>query len=1749
MAPAQAETIGTADVEIRARTEAFERDLVRVRQILDKFDSSAKGTAENVKRFDTATQSASRTVSDYERTLSDAERAARAAAAANDNNSRTQAEMVRAILASNEALRKLSTTQSAVNDNAIQTQKTWKQTATGVAEAGSSFVSTGKALLDIAGHLKLALTVATVASPAFRGLVASGLEKWAQQVTPRVEAMRNTFTAMVPAASRLGMAMGQASAATSKVVETIKPFHEIDSAIGLVKLGAAFPAVTAGALALSPALRQVAAKEVKEGIKSVGPAIGTIAVGANTATKALTGGSGLVSVLGGALGFISRIAIPIGIAVAAFDTLKLSISLAGEQMAKAAVLTKMATETGFGAEFIQRMTLAAEKMKESVTSMVDQLNRFKKAVANPDDFKIRTQGDDSRQLSSDFKSRLDELVKLGNFAKNEFVAAFNQATTMEEKYRAAVGLITKAAEQGERLAGLNLGSTFLSEETMSKLKESPFLLQQSLEKADRLSKTKIVDEESVKRAQELNERYEAAVAILSERWIPFQKVLTDLGMVFQSWWVKILELLASGLGTIASWAEKAADLSTAFGDFVVKVLNSIPGLNTVLKVIGKIKELMTDTEQAAEGVAEKVDKAASSGISAARRINEAFTALTDSSKLTKPDPPDMKPWEQAVRSISRHTASLQANAASVGRTAAFHESMRVELQLLTAAQRAGIGVTEENINAYIKLRVTLSAVEALEKSGIALKQDLVKVFLDLSNAAGQARGAMEGASLAAELDFEAKTVFMKEEDVQIARRLRAIFPDITKALQSGQAAQMRTTNAMMKAREVGEQMVNSLQSGFSGFVADLSRGVTLTKALSDNLANVAQSMISIGSKKIFESGMDQAGSSIAKMFPGLGGMGGGVAGLAVGFGFQILSDLLKDNSEAVKAAAENTKKFKNALLDLNKTITGEVLGTIEAQAKAFTDQANQIAEEAQQQADQIAAQNTSFIDTILDDWFGMDPDPVQNFKAMNEFTDTMNKVNEFIELESAKFRETFGASIRSLTAGMGLSSVADEITRLGEKLQAFIKDTNTAFGGDTSKIEMATEASKAMLLSMIDGGEAMSDVEKEMLRIEEASKAVEAALVKLGISAQEAATAVNDSVTAALNKLRDDMTTDFLRDIRSATGRGWINDVQDAMAKFQEGILAGVDPAIMDRWRQTTVQKIIDGAQLTGDAFKQLIALFPELAGQVTEFTEVIDEAALAAAAARQAQEAMNLQLRLMRATLDTTKLSSALAIQRLQQQMEMNDALAAGSTNIHLLQQVHEAERIQTIRDFNKRILDEIARAKQQELEIEERAAEERQRLLEEAQETLDSFARNIDQFITGLLTGSESPLSPEARLGAAQSAFAQQLGIIQTGTPQEVRTAMDSITSYAQDLIDAGFNFFGSGTGGQQIFQDVINQLESLPDQISVQELILEAVETQTSTLDLALANMRDQLTDVLDTGNLADIKASLMDFLPQIDVNTDNALSFAEMQSALGATYPAGTLRSIFNELDNNGNGLITRDELVSANLGSGVGANSVQAKQDILKVSTDNVTAATDVVSNNVGNNDNQGLRDLARLQRSLLELIQQQTDIGGGIPVGVPGIGTVNMNNNILAALNKIVVNTYVIANNTQNPGNINGHQFGILAKGGWVGGGIPNKDSVPVLAMPGEFVVRKSVASRYADALPQLNQTGVWAMGAANSNEIGGLRKDVQQLASMVWAAGMHVGSRVDDAADRNSMGQRHMSDEARQQMRRPSAHGTTRAG
>lgn len=104
-------------------------------------------------------------------------------------------------------------------------------------------------------------------------------------------------------------------------------------------------------------------------------------------------------------------------------------------------------------------------------------------------------------------------------------------------------------------------------------------------------------------------------------------------------------------------------------------------------------------------------------------------------------------FDIGVDSITKRTASINADTAAVFQNNAAQAQLRAEFQLLTAIMRDGGEVTQKQIDAYEKLRQTMSAQQALAAAGITLNQAHANSFLTVSQNVGTATAQYDRAKL------------------------------------------------------------------------------------------------------------------------------------------------------------------------------------------------------------------------------------------------------------------------------------------------------------------------------------------------------------------------------------------------------------------------------------------------------------------------------------------------------------------------------------------------------------------------------------------------------------------------------------------------------------------------------------------------------------------------------------------------------------------------------------------------------------------------------------------------------------------------------------------------------------------------------------------------------------------------------------------------------------------------------------------
>jgi hypothetical protein len=619
---------------------------------------------------------------------------------------------------------------------------------------------------------------------------------------------------------------------------------------GLVhaSVGPALGAVAGGFRLIDAAIVAAGPRVVSAGaaISGLGPAfagLGTAVAGAGRAMATSQSAIGLLATSLGqrllpALTLASRIAWPIAAVMEAVRAWQLG----AQELERLVKISADAASLDVTTAFFQRATKAAEDFRLKASDVEETLKRFK-------------QVSDAKLGGSVFDQELDKLVKWGNFANNGGVAAYRQAVTTEEKYRAAVQLITTAIQQGERLAGLELASKFVSPQVLNGLKANGDLLAEMQRKADAIKPVNLVSDEQIARAVNLQQRYDAAIKLLETRWQPIQDALTAGGIRMHEIWVGIVEMVAKAFDGIVKLIERAASAlepitaalgklpswALAGGAAAVPGIGSLAGMAVSAATSGPAAQPSPYKSWAADAVATQ---------NAMRNVYELTAKVRqDTSKGPPPAAQQRDALDRARDSVEKYIQVTEAAAKSVGQSTFEQEKYKRIAELTAAANRDGTKVTAE----------------------------LAAEFEKLGNRAGDAARNLRLAQVKDAINFDRQTLEMglSREDVQIAQQLRGLYPDIATALNSAEAAQMRFNANLREGREIVSGFGNEL-------VAGLLRGENAMQSLTSAAASLISRLASANLSRLLNGGSLFGSQSLGSTAGLVGMAGAGLAGYQSG---------------------------------------------------------------------------------------------------------------------------------------------------------------------------------------------------------------------------------------------------------------------------------------------------------------------------------------------------------------------------------------------------------------------------------------------------------------------------------------------------------------------------------------------------------------------------------------------------------------------------------------------------------------------------------------------------------------------------------------------------------------------------------------------------------------------------------------------------------------------------------------------------
>lgn len=334
--------------------------------------------------------------------------------------------------------------------------------------------------------------------------------------------------------------------------------------------------------------------------------------------------------------------------------------------------------------------------------------------------------------------------------------------------------------------------------------------------------------------------------------------------------------------TVAELRAEVDKLSKSNEEVTTTAETAVQAYSNFSRVIGILGETVTITEQRDLALKKlNLDLAANNNLEA---LGLGFT--NESIKARR---------EQAI-ALKFETDMLTTRMGVLGSAISLEEQLLAINQKVRAAQQLGASLTKEQIKGIEdRTRAQYLGIAAMEASLTSLQIERQSLGMSLAAATAyrlaeeqiakmrrdgvpdvekhaaaiRAAAAAVGAETEAlaklklqkDIAFERSTLFLMDEEAQIASRLREHYASIPEALASAEAAQIRFNNALKDA-------MSNTTSFAQGFVRDIMNGVTATQALSNALKSLGG--------KLIDKGIEGA---VKSAFGGV--FGGGDKGIAV----------------------------------------------------------------------------------------------------------------------------------------------------------------------------------------------------------------------------------------------------------------------------------------------------------------------------------------------------------------------------------------------------------------------------------------------------------------------------------------------------------------------------------------------------------------------------------------------------------------------------------------------------------------------------------------------------------------------------------------------------------------------------------------------------------------------------------------------------------------------------------------------------
>jgi hypothetical protein len=852
----------------------------------------------------------------------------------------------------------------------------------------------------------------------------------------------------------------------------------------------------------------------------------------------------------------------------------------------------------------------------------------------------------------------------------------------------------------------------------------------------------------------------------------------------------------------------------------------------------------------------------------------------------------------------QHQLQLEAqHIQMLGEMATVQEKVRLKEIEIQQARLSGVAVTQQAEQALLNYtraqeesNRAQATIAALGSAATVTEQYDAKVKALVATLASGAitqetfNRAVAGLKVDQDIQLLQNKISALGDLAMPAQKYELTVLQLRQQLQQGAIDQQTFNTAIANADPLFKNLTDAAGNFATSFTNAIAQGKNSAVAFRGALSDVGRQLMSLGQQNL-TSGIKTlfSGGGLSGFDPVSLGLGAAGMGLSMLFG---QSEQKKAEEEAHRAQVEAAKqawaRMEADWKDFLGKAQGQPLGNLQKSLFDIQQQADQFWQAILQKADAHGADRPPEID--------------QAEKAMQQSSERAVK----------SFLGSWQAVIDALNSGLGMDSpfvsAVQNVQSLADSVEGFISDTQSQAGGwhalYDSDVPKAVAAAKNYILSLLQTQEPLSDVQKNLQAMHGTAKALQQALVDLGMTADQAASAIAAGVTQALVGMRESFTADLQGKINAASGKGYLNDVSDAVKQAAQSradaAALGLSSGLSDKFLSVSAQKIVDDAGLIGPAFNDLIKKFPELTGVVHAATGVLD------ASTADIQSKLN-------------SLNGKDYLNQITDLIKQVHDLSTQGVDPHLLNRYFLASAQSVVdgaqltgKAFNdlKTQFPELTNALGNTLHAYSAAAADAQSKTQALQKdlaSLSSATANIRGYLNQLVGGSNSPLSPVDRMSEAGTQFNQQLALAQGGDT----TALGGITQYSQAYLDAAKAYYGSSQQYQSIFNSVFDALGQLPNQAASSNAMVDALNS-ILTAQLAGNDVLNRI-DTNGDGVVSNTEAmrGRLDIanavLQALDANGDNLLSRSEVANT--------QLADIFDTLDVNGDGTISRLDLLN------------------------------------------------------------------------------------------------------------------------------------------------------------------------------------------------------------------------------------------